>query len=82
MKRPASNIRLVMCVANEGYEPDLELRKIYRVLPDPDAERHGEIRAIDESGEDYVFPAVCFVFVEIARAAERKRAARALAAPG
>jgi hypothetical protein len=71
-----------MCVASEGYEPDLELRKIYRALPDPDAERHGEIRVIDESGEDYVFPAMCFVSVAIPRAAERKRAARALAASG
>jgi len=71
-----------MCVASEGYEPDLELRKIYRVVTDPDAERHGEIRVIDESGEDYVFPAACFVSVAIPRAAERRRAARALAASG
>ena len=71
-----------MCIDNEGYRPDLDLRKIYRAVPDPDAERHSEIRVIDESGEDYVFPAACFVSVAIPRAAERKRAARALAAFG
>ena len=49
---------------------------------DPDAERHGEIRVIDESGEDYIFPAECFVSVAIPRAKERKRAARALALLG
>jgi hypothetical protein len=71
-----------MCIDNEGYGPDLELRKIYRAVPDPDAERHREIRVIDESGEDYIFPAACFVSVAIPRAAERRRAARALAAFG
>ena len=71
-----------MCIDNEGYGPVLELRKIYRAVPDPDAERHREIRVIDESGEDYVFPAACFVSVAIPRPAERKRAARVLAAFG
>ena len=69
-------------VDNAGYSPDLELRKIYQVIPDPEAERHKEIRVIDESGEDYVFPTACFVSVAIPLAAERKKAARALRALG
>ncbi len=71
-----------MCIDSTGYSPDLELRKIYRVVPDPDAERHSEVRVVDESGEDYVFPAACFVWVAIPRASERKKAARVLAAFG
>jgi hypothetical protein len=82
MKKRNSHSKLVMCIDNEGYSPDLELRKIYRVVRDPDAERHREIRVIDESGEDYIFPASCFVSVAIPRAAERRRAARALAVSG
>ena len=51
----------VVCVRNEGYEASLELHKIYRVLPDPDAEHDGDVRVIDESGEDYLYPADWFV---------------------
>jgi len=46
----------VVCVQNTGYPASLELRKIYEVLPDPDASTHGLIRVIDESGEDYLYP--------------------------
>jgi len=82
MKKRTSTPQLVMCVDNKDYHPDLELRKIYRVVPDPDAQRHREIRVIDESGEDYIFPATCFVSVEIPRAAEKKKAARLLRVSG
>lgn len=56
---------LVVCVANEGYEASLELRKLYESLPDADAARHGQLRVIDESGEDYLFPASFFVAVTL-----------------
>ena len=55
----------VVCVRNEGYEASLELHKIYRVLPDPDAETDGDIRVVDESGEDYLYPADWFVPIEV-----------------
>jgi hypothetical protein len=71
-----------MCVDDAGYHPDLELRKIYRVLPDPEAEGNREIRVIDESGEDYVFPARCFVSVKIPRDAEKKKASELFAIAG
>lgn len=45
----------VICVANDGCE-DLEVWKIYRVLPDAKAEQVGCLRVIDESGEDYLYP--------------------------
>jgi hypothetical protein len=49
-----------ICVDNHGYEVSLEMRKLYEVVADPDAERHGQIRVIDESGEDYLYPATAF----------------------
>jgi len=44
---------------NDGYEASLERNKIYIyvVLPDKDAERDGDLRVVDESGEDYLFSA-------------------------
>ena len=53
--------RLVICVNNEGYSASLEQRKIYQALPDRQAAAHGLIRVIDESGEDYLYPADWFV---------------------
>lgn len=49
-----------VCVDNHGYEVSLETRKLYEVLADNKAEQHGQIRIIDESGEDYLYPATSF----------------------
>ena len=54
-----------MCVRNDGYEASLERNKIYTVLPDDDAERDGDLRVVDESGEDYLFAADRFVAIEV-----------------
>ena len=51
-----------ICVANEGYE-DLEVWKVYRILPDPKAAEVGCLRVIDESEEDYLYPTSRFVQV-------------------
>ena len=48
--------QLVVCVDNEGYPASLEKRKIYVALRDSDAEKHGLVRIVDESGEDYLYP--------------------------
>jgi hypothetical protein len=56
----ATKRRLVLCLRNKGYEVSLERRKIYQVLPDRDAATHGQLRVIDESGEDYLYPAAFF----------------------
>lgn len=50
----------VICINNRGYEVSLETRKLYEVLNDSDAEKHQQIRVIDESGEDYLYPASLF----------------------
>ncbi len=52
--------QFVVCLKNDGYEASLEPRKIYQTLPDKEAESHKMIRVIDESGEDYLFPARLF----------------------
>ncbi|MFA5984229.1 MAG: hypothetical protein WC782_09445 [Methylococcaceae bacterium] len=49
-----------ICINNCGYEVSLETRKLYKVILDPDAEKHHQVRVIDESGEDYLYPASFF----------------------
>jgi hypothetical protein len=55
----------VLCVKNDGYEVSLERRKLYATIPDPEAATNGQIRVIDESGDDYLFPSALFVAVEL-----------------
>ena len=62
--------RFAVCVRNKGYEASLERNKIYLVRPDPQAEKDGDIRIVDESGEDYLYPAGWFVAVEVPRAVQ------------
>jgi hypothetical protein len=57
--------RFAICVNNEEYPASLEFHKVYRVLPDKEAEQDGDLRVIDESGEDYLYPAEYFVLVEL-----------------
>jgi hypothetical protein len=61
----ASGRQFAVCVDNEGYEASLERNKIYVVLPDKDAESDGDLRVVDESGEDYLFSAERFVAIEV-----------------
>lgn len=63
--------RLVLCLRNEGYEVSLERGKFYATLPDTSARRHGQIRVIDESGEDYLYPAEFFTVIELPRTVRR-----------
>jgi hypothetical protein len=63
-----------VCLRNAGFGASLEVRKLYAVLDDPDAERNDLIRVIDESGEDYVYPAD--LFQKLSLPAEIQRALR------
>jgi hypothetical protein len=63
--------RFVVCVNNKGYPASLELHKIYRALPDDDAARDGDIRVVDESGEDYLYAADRFVEIDIPQTVRR-----------
>jgi hypothetical protein len=60
--------RFVVCVDNKGYAASLEKRKIYLALRDPAAERHGLIRVMDESGEDYLYPKTLFRAIALPQA--------------
>jgi hypothetical protein len=64
-KPVATGSRFAVCVQNDGYEAALERNKIYVVLPDKDAEKEGDLRVVDESGEDYLFSADRFVAIDV-----------------
>ena len=57
--------KFAVCVQNDGYEASLERNKIYVVLPDKDAENDGDLRVVDESGEDYLFSGDRFVAIDV-----------------
>ena len=63
-----------VCLRNAGFEASLEIRKLYPVVNDPDAEQNALIRVVDESGEDYVYPAD--LFQKLTLPAEIQRALR------
>jgi len=84
----ARDANYALCIKNRAAE-DLELRKVYRVLHDDGAAADGYVRVIDESGEDYLYPAQYFVFIELPKKAMRawprttrhaKRTSRSLSA--
>lgn len=66
-----NNRSFFLCIKNRGYAASLQVRTVYRALRDPEAEAHGMLRLIDETGEDYLFPAGLFVPIEVPKAAER-----------
>jgi len=71
------DIRFAVCLNNAGYPASLELHKIYQVLPDEDAEADGDLRVVDESGEDYLYPTEYFVPLELPEAVEKSLSQRA-----
>ena len=71
MKTERSRSRFVLCIRNDGAA-DLEPRKVYQALPDPAAAKEGLVRVIDESGEDYLYPADYFVPLRLPVAVSRE----------
>ena len=72
MKNPSKKTsRFAVCINNADYPASLELHKLYQVVPDPEIEQDGDIRIIDESGEDYLYAADLFVLTELPREVER-----------
>jgi hypothetical protein len=69
MKRVDKNF--VVCINNKGYPASLELRKLYQAIPDESAAAHGQIRVVDESGEDYLYPTSFFAPVQLPHTTER-----------
>jgi hypothetical protein len=63
--------RFVLCVENDDYPASLERHKVYQVIADAQASRRGQMRVIDESGEDYLYPQAYFIPIRLPQAAER-----------
>jgi hypothetical protein len=63
--------RFGVCTKNTDYPASLELYKIYRILPDDEAAKDGDVRVIDESGEDYLYPADYFVVIDVPKTVEQ-----------
>jgi hypothetical protein len=57
-------VEFALCVKNEDCD-DLEVRKIYRLIPDEKAATDGYVRVVDESGEDYLYPESYFFIVKL-----------------
>jgi hypothetical protein len=64
-------LRFAVCIKNTDYPASLELYKIYRLLPDDEAAQDGDVSVIDESGEDYLYPADYFVVIDVPKPVEQ-----------
>jgi hypothetical protein len=79
MKR--TEAEFAVCVKNKGYAASLELGKLYQVVSDEAAAKLKQIRVVDESGVDYLYPEQYFVAVRLPQSAE-KAVRRAVAVRG
>ena len=61
------NSKFVICIDNSDYPASLEKRKIYEIIPDEEAKKLEHVRVIDESGEDYLYPASCFIDANLSK---------------
>jgi hypothetical protein len=72
MKRAEKqSAHFVVCLNNKGYQASLEVGKLYRFIPDKEAESEGLLRVVDESGEDYAFDADRFHPVNLPSVVEK-----------
>jgi hypothetical protein len=70
-KTRRSPVRFAVCIKNKGYEASLEKGKLYRVIPDQQAEAHGYLRIVDESGEDYGYAGSRFFVIALPKPLEK-----------
>jgi hypothetical protein len=66
--------RFVICINNSSNPASLILGKVYRTLPDPEAEAHDMVRIIDEDTSEpdgYLYPAAMFASIRLPAVAER-----------
>jgi hypothetical protein len=63
--------RFAICIENTAYPASLELHKVYQILPDEEAVQDDDVRVIDESGEDYLYPAEYFLLLPLSHDTER-----------
>jgi hypothetical protein len=70
MSKRTTSPQFAICINNTGYEDDLKVRTVYRILPDEAADRSHYLRIVDETGEDYLYPAAAFVLIDVSHEAE------------
>ena len=70
MKNQNTGARFAICINDGGYVDDLKVRTVYQILPDESAARSNYVRVVDETGEDYLYPASLFVGIEVPREVE------------
>ena len=70
MNQATNKLQFAVCINNTEYPASLERHKIYRVLPDEQAAADGDLRIIDESGEDYLYPASWFIPIAVPQAVQ------------
>lgn len=71
MERQSTELRFAICINDGGYIDDLKVRTVYQVLPDESAAKSNYLRIVDETGEDYLYPADYFVLIDMPREAEK-----------
>lgn len=69
-KRQNTTPRFAICIHTDDADL-LTLRMVYQVLPDESAAKSNYIRVVDNEGEDYLYPADYFIFVDFPREVER-----------
>jgi hypothetical protein len=69
MSKEKNTTRFLLCVKNDDYPASLEVRKIYKAIPDETAAARHFVRVVDESGDDYLYPESYFVAIEVPKAA-------------
>jgi hypothetical protein len=60
-----------VCIDNVDYPASLESRKLYEIVADDGAASRRQLRVIDESGEDYLYPVQYFRLVILPPSLER-----------
>jgi hypothetical protein len=71
MKKKSKRTVFAVCINNAGYPASPEAGKLYQVVPDVEAEKHGLIRVVDESGEDYGYSSERFFVLDVPHALEK-----------
>jgi hypothetical protein len=71
MQTTEDKVQFAICIFAEA-EGDLEIWKVYQVLPNSQEQQLGCLRVVDESGEDYLYPADWFVLVDFPQEVQAK----------
>jgi hypothetical protein len=74
MKQRPTTSNYLLCLSNRGYKASLIAHKVYAQLPDEEGMKHGMVRVIDETGEDYLFPSRLFASIDLPRTIRQRLA--------